>query len=31
VTGISAATRTFNINGTFSLTRISPIAVLSRP
>jgi hypothetical protein len=30
MTGLSAATRTFNVAGTFSLSRISPIAVLTR-
>ena len=30
MTGLSAATRTFNVAGMFGLTRISPIAVLTR-
>jgi hypothetical protein len=29
MTGLGGATRTFNTAGTFSLTRLSPIAVLS--
>jgi hypothetical protein len=30
MTGLSAATRTFNVAGSFGITRISPIAVLTR-
>src|SRR5262249_15115102 len=30
MTGLSAATRTFNVAGSFALSRISPIAVLTR-
>jgi hypothetical protein len=31
MTGLNAATRTFNVAGSFALNRISPIAVLTRP
>jgi hypothetical protein len=31
LTGLNAATRTFNVAGSFVLNRISPIAVLTRP
>jgi hypothetical protein len=31
MTGLNAATRTFNVAGSFGMTRISPVAVLTQP